>query len=190
MIQYIVKRDVRLEKWDVILAFTQPLQRRWSPPGMTTDFASNVAKAVEGKVNNLGEPKVDLERVQDFVERALMDAKLYEAAINYIIYRRERAKERENDAVLKDTCQVIDSYIDEVDWRVAENSNIAHSFQGMMLHLSGTMQSRYTLEKFSQEIRDAHKHGFFHIHDLSFGLAATTPGWSLKDLLLDGFIPQ
>jgi ribonucleoside-triphosphate reductase len=33
----------------------------------------------------------------------------------------------------------------------------------------------------------AHKHGYFHIHDLSFGLAGYCSGWSLRDLLLEGF---
>ena len=73
------------------------------------------------------------------------------------------------------------------DWRVSENANMAHSFQGLMLHLSGSVQARYSLEKYPEEIRQAHEHGYFHIHDLSFGLAGYCAGWSLRDLLLEGF---
>jgi ribonucleoside-triphosphate reductase len=64
---------------------------------------------------------------------------------------------------------------------------MAHSFQGLMLHLSGSVQARYSLEKYPEEIRQAHEHGYFHIHDLSFGLAGYCAGWSLRDLLLEGF---
>ena len=56
-----------------------------------------------------------------------------------------------------------------------------------MLHLSGTIQARYALEKYPEEVREAHNHGYFHIHDLSFGLAGYCAGWSLRDLLLEGF---
>lgn len=56
-----------------------------------------------------------------------------------------------------------------------------------MLHLSGTIQARYALEKYPEEIRQAHEHGYFHIHDLSYGLAGYCAGWSLRDLLLEGF---
>src|SRR6056297_820791 len=64
---------------------------------------------------------------------------------------------------------------------------MSHSFQGLMLHLSGSVQARYALEKYPEEVRMAHEHGYFHIHDLSFGLAGYCAGWSLRDLLLEGF---
>ncbi len=56
-----------------------------------------------------------------------------------------------------------------------------------MLYLSGSVQARYALEKYPEEIRLAHEHGYLHIHDLSFGLAGYCAGWSLRDLLLEGF---
>ena len=49
------------------------------------------------------------------------------------------------------------------------------------------MQARYALGKYPEEVREAHDHGYFHIHDLSFGLAGYCAGWSLRDLLLEGF---
>jgi ribonucleoside-triphosphate reductase len=82
---------------------------------------------------------------------------------------------------------MIESYLDRSDWRVNENSNMGHSFQGLILHMAGSVQARYVLEKYPEEIRQAHQHGYFHIHDLSFGLAGYCAGWSLRDLLLEGF---
>jgi ribonucleoside-triphosphate reductase len=108
-------------------------------------------------------------------------------AKRYILYREKRRQIREQKAAYLDIKETIDAYVNKSDWRVAENANMAHSFQGLMLHLSGTVQARYALEKYPPEVRQAHEHGYFHIHDLSFGLAGYCAGWSLRDLLLEGF---
>ena len=127
------------------------------------------------------------EHVQDLVEMVLMESRLFDAGKRYIIYREKRRELREQKAAYLDIKNTIDDYLSKADWRVAENANMSHSFQGLMLHLSGTVQARYALEKYPEEIRQAHEHGYFHIHDLSFGLAGYCAGWSLRDLLLEGF---
>ncbi len=86
-----------------------------------------------------------------------------------------------------DVVKAIDSYLNDFDWRTRENSNIGKTFQGLMLYMSGTFQAKYCLEKYPTEIRTAHLNGDVHIHDLSFGLAGYCAGWSLYDLLLEGF---
>lgn len=121
------------------------------------------------------------------VERVLMESRQYDAARKYILYREKRRELREHKAAYLDIADTIDSYLSKADWRVNENANMTHSFQGLMLHLSGTLQARYALDKYPEEIRMAHEHGYFHIHDLSFGLAGYCAGWSLRDLLLEGF---
>jgi len=121
------------------------------------------------------------------VELVLMEMRQYSVARKYILYREKRRQLRNQHETFLDIKETIDEYLDKSDWRVAENSNMSHSFQGLMLHLSGTVQARYALEKYPEEIRLAHEHGYFHIHDLSFGLAGYCAGWSLRDLLLEGF---
>ncbi len=116
-----------------------------------------------------------------------MESRLFNVARKYIVYREKRREIREQKAAYLDIADTIDNYLDKADWRVNENANMSHSFQGLMLHLSGTIQARYALEKYPQEIREAHNHGYVHIHDLSFGLAGYCAGWSLRDLLLEGF---
>jgi len=127
------------------------------------------------------------EHVQDMVELVLMEMRQFAVARKYILYREKRRALRNQREAFLDITETIDDYLDKSDWRVAENSNMSHSFQGLMLHLSGTVQARYALEKYPEEIRLAHEHGYFHIHDLSFGLAGYCAGWSLRDLLLEGF---
>ena len=144
-----------------------------------------MARKVEQKLAGLDVP--EQEHVQDLVEQVLMESRLYNVARKYIIYREKRRELREQTAAYLDIKDTIDNYLSKADWRVAENANMTHSFQGLMLHLSGTVQARYALEKYPEEVRLAHEHGYFHIHDLSFGLAGYCAGWSLRDLLLEGF---
>ncbi len=148
-------------------------------------LARRLAHKVEAKLDEVDVPEQEL--VQDLVEQVLMESRLYGVAKRYIVYREKRRELREQKAAYLDIKDVIDNYISKADWRVAENANMCHSFQGLMLHLSGTVQARYALEKYPEEVRAAHEHGYFHIHDLSFGLAGYCAGWSLKDLLLEGF---
>ncbi len=82
----------------------------------------------------------------------------------------------------------VEGYITKSDWRVRENSNTGYSFSGLMLHVAGEVLSEYTLNYvYPGEIAEAHRKGYFHIHDLSFGIIPYCAGWYLKDLLLRGF---
>jgi len=84
--------------------------------------------------------------------------------------------------------KVVEGYVNREDWRVNENSNTGYSFSGLMLHVAGHALAEYTLEHvYPKEISDAHRKGYFHIHDLSFGIIPYCAGWYLKDLLLRGF---
>ena len=87
-----------------------------------------------------------------------------------------------------DTVKLVDDYVDMVDWRVSENANIGYSFGGLMLHVTGTVNARYTLSKiYPEKISKAHIEGDLHLHDLFMGLNGYCAGWSLKQLLMDGF---
>ncbi len=185
MPQYIRKRDGRQETWAVdriALAILKAL----NVCGIKDPILSKrLSLKVENRLQDIDIPEQEL--VQDTVEQVLMDSRLYDVAKKFIIYREKRREIREQKAAYLDIADTIDNYLDKADWRVNENANMSHSFQGLMLHLSGTIQARYALEKYPQEVREAHNHGYLHLHDLSFGLAGYCAGWSLRDLLLEGF---
>jgi len=64
---------------------------------------------------------------------------------------------------------------------------MSFSLQGLNNYISSDITSEYWLNRiYPPEIRDAHKNGDFHIHDLSL-LSVYCVGWDLKDLLLSGF---
>ncbi|MGE4556431.1 MAG: ribonucleoside triphosphate reductase [Desulfovibrionaceae bacterium] len=164
----------------------QAILKALAPSGIKDPLLSTrLARKVETKLEGVDTP--DQESVQDLVELVLMESRLYNVAKRYIMYREKRRELRNQKAAFLNVKETIDEYLDKSDWRVAENANMTHSFQGLMLHLSGTIQARYALEKYPEELRAAHEHGYYHIHDLSFGLAGYCSGWSLRDLLLEGF---
>ncbi|GAB6037973.1 ribonucleoside triphosphate reductase [Fundidesulfovibrio butyratiphilus] len=181
----IKKRDGRLETWSVdriALAILKALRASGVQDPL---LAKRMSRKVEEKLAGIDVPRQEM--VQDMVERVLMESRLFDVAKRYVIYREKRRALREQKAAYLDIKDTIDNYLSKADWRVSENANMTHSFQGLMLHLSGTVQARYVLEKYPEEVRQAHDHGYFHLHDLSFGLAGYCAGWSLRDLLLEGF---
>ena len=181
----IMKRDGRLETWSTD-RIAQAIFKAISASGIKDPLlAKRLARKVEKKLDGIDIP--EQEHVQNMVEQVLMEGRQYDIAKKYVLYREKRRQLRSQKAAYLDIKDVIDTYLDQADWRVNENANMTHSFQGLMLHLSGTVQARYALEKYPEEIRLAHEHGYFHIHDLSFGLAGYCAGWSLRDLLLEGF---
>lgn len=181
----IQKRDGRLETW-AVERIAQAILKALKASGIKDPIlAKRLALKVEQKLAGIEVP--EQEQVQDMVELVLMENRLYQVAKRYILYREQRRQLRAQQEAFLDIGATIDNYVNKEDWRVAENANMAHSFQGLMLHLSGSVQARYALEKYPEEIRSAHNHGYFHIHDLSFGLAGYCAGWSLRDLLLEGF---
>ncbi|WP_045212388.1 ribonucleoside triphosphate reductase [Desulfonatronovibrio magnus] len=185
MPKQIRKRDGRLESWStdrIGLAILKALKASGIKDPL---LATRLARRVEHKLAEMD--VADQELVQDMVEMVLMESRLFDVAKKYIIYREKRRELRSQHEAFLNIRETIDNYVNKSDWRVNENANMGHSFQGLMLHLSGSVQARYSLEKYPEEVRLAHEHGYFHIHDLSFGLAGYCAGWSLRDLLLEGF---
>ncbi len=128
-----------------------------------------------------------VEEVQNIVEEVLIMEGLAETARSYIIYREKRREIRETVSELDDSTQLIENYIDEIDWQVKENANMTYSLQGLNQYTTSHISKKYWLNKiYPEKIREAAKNQDFHIHDLNI-LATYCCGWDLQDLLLRGF---
>ena len=94
---------------------------------------------------------------------------------------------RDTKTTLLDYKKLVDGYIGaEKDWRVKENSTVTLSVGGLILSNSGAITANYWLsEVYDEEIADAHRDCFMHIHDLSM-LTGYCAGWSLKQLIQEG----
>ena len=81
----------------------------------------------------------------------------------------------------------IEEYMYQTDWRVKANANQSYSVGGMILNTVGKVVANYWLnEVYPKEAGEAHRNGFFHIHDLDF-LGGYCCGHSLRALLQEGF---
>ena len=132
-----------------------------------------------------GDQPLTVEFVQDVVEETLITSPYRRTAKAYIIYRDQHARLRE--MVSRADLDLIDAYLDKLDWRVKENSNMDYSLQGLNNHISSEVSKIYWLNKiYPAEIREAHDNGALHLHDLG-QLSVYCVGWDLQDLLLTGF---
>lgn len=186
MFQEIKKRDGRIVQFD-----SQKIELAITKAGQATgEFDQKIAHKLTLKVLSLAQnliktkiPKV--EEIQDIVEEVLLSSTYKNTAKSYIIYRDQHAKIREisNSASI----DLVDQYLDKLDWQVKENSNMTFSLQGLNNYISSEISKTYWLNKiYPNEIKEAYLNGDFHIHDLNI-LSVYCVGWDLWDLLKEGF---
>ncbi len=156
----------------------------------TGEFEEREAKKLTLRVLTLAHelrlgPVPEVEEIQDIVERVLLDSVYYQTAKAYILYRAQHAQIRR--MATRANVDLVDHYIQKLDWKVNENSNMSYSLQGLNNYISSDITSEYWLNSiYPPEIRNAHKNGDIHIHDLSL-LSVYCVGWDLQDLLRQGF---
>ncbi|WP_163469186.1 ribonucleoside triphosphate reductase [Fusobacterium sp. IOR10] len=130
---------------------------------------------------------VDVEYVQDTVEKVLIEAGHAKTAKAYILYREKRRSAREKNALVGATIDLFSKYLDDGDWRIKENANTQKSINGMNNYIRENFTKRYWLhEIYPKEVRDAHLSGDLHLHDLGF-FGPYCAGWDLRQLLVQGF---
>ncbi|MBZ5755194.1 ribonucleoside triphosphate reductase [Pseudomonas sp. S5(2021)] len=169
---------------------TEKIARAIAAAGRSTgefseQAAATLAEAVAQQLS--GEPHVEIEQVQDRVERALMAAGYFDTARAYIVYRERHARLRRDKKAVVDVAASMNEYLSREDWRVRANANQGYSLGGLILNVSGKVTANYWLDEvYSPEIGTAHREGDLHIHDLDM-LAGYCAGWSLRTLLTEGF---
>ncbi|MBU1246490.1 ribonucleoside triphosphate reductase [Patescibacteria group bacterium] len=157
---------------------------------ITKEFNKSTAKALSKLVLDdikkaIGAGIPSVEYVQDVVENVLIASKYKKTAKAYILYREQHTQMRKIVSVSH--VNLIDQYLQKLDWQVNENSNMGFSLQGLNNYISSEISKVYWLNKvYPKEIRKAQTNASFHIHDLS-SLSVYCVGWSLDDLLLEGF---
>jgi len=184
------KRDGRVVPFDITKierAIGKALEATGTPQqDIARGTAEAVARELVGKLGGDGIPHIEL--IQDAVEEALVKRGLSRVAKAYILYREAHSRLRAQKQVLVDIQGLVRGYLDKEDWRVSENSNQGYSFASLLSHISGAVVANYTLENvYPREIGDLHRDGDFHIHDLSSGIIGYCSGWSLPQLLMEGF---
>lgn len=185
----IQKRDGRIVDFDptkITNAIRKALTAMGQGNGPTAKKVTNrVISLLNRRFRKNETPSV--EQVQDIVEEVLILENLVETARAYILYREQRRRIREAQSTLDETVEMVDKYIQELDWQIKENSNMAYSLQGLHHYVTSAVSKKYWLNKiYPKEVREAADSGDFHIHNLDF-LGPYCCGWDLYDLLNRGF---
>jgi len=182
----IKKRDGRVELFEA-----EKITRAiWKAGAATREFDYDTAQKLTLKVLNLAQQAIPreiptVEEIQDVVEEVLLSSPYRKTAKAYIIYREQHAGIREIAA--KADVDLVDQYLEKLDWQVNENSNMSFSLQGLNNYVSSEISKIYWMRKiYPSEVRQAHTNGDFHIHDLNL-LSVYCVGWDLFDLLVEGF---
>ncbi len=127
----------------------------------------------------------EVESIQDLVEEVLLSSPHKKTAKAYILYREQRSMARK--LAEEADVRIIDQYLERLDWKIEENSNMSYSLQGMNHYISSEISKTYWLNAiYPPEVRAAHEAGDLHLHDLSL-LSTYCVGWDLQDLLRQGF---
>ncbi len=186
MFEKIKKRDGRVVEFD-----SSKITAAIAKAGKATEeFEEREAKKLTLRVLTLAHemrpgPIPEVEEIQDIVERVLLDSPYYKTAKAYIIYREQHTQIRQMTTTFN--VDLVNHYIQKMDWKIKENSNMSYSLQGLNNYISSDVTAEYWLNCiYPPEIRRAHKDGDLHIHDLSL-LSVYCVGWDLQDLLRQGF---
>lgn len=177
MIQYIRKRDGRMDQFDVnkiagaIYKAFQATEAKYD-----LDTALQVAQIVEEKLEARHTELPTVELVQDTVEETLIERGYVRIAKAYILYRAERTRSRDRKSRLMRTLEEI-TFQDAKDSDLKrENANVnADAPMGTMLKYGAEAAKQFNEMFVLNPLHSAaHKAGDIHIHDMDFLTLTTT----------------
>ncbi len=161
----VIKRDGRIVEFNperIVKAIT--LAMAHTSGGIDIDLANKVASSVERQFE--GKHQTTVYEIQDAVEKRLMASSRKEVAQEYITYRYNRdvaRKSRTKNMFL----EIIETKSNDV---TRENANMnADTPAGMMMKFASETTKPFVDDfLLSTEARDAHTHGYIHIHDKDY----------------------
>ena len=186
--QYIKKRDGRLVQFNknkIVDAITSAFK---DVDGEITPYALDKANKIAEYVESQSKKKIlNVEEVQDIVERGLMSTKRKDVARKYITYREERSRIRNWNT------RMMDKVADKLAAANVQNQNAnvdEYSFGGRRGEADSVIFKQYALDNIVSEMaRNNHLNNEIYIHDLDSYILGmhnclTVP---FDDLLANGF---
>lgn len=184
MIKTVIKRDGTKQEFDIQKIRDAILKAGLATKEYGKSHSRLLANQVKTAINS--KPELSVEEIQDIVEDVLLHSEFKQTAKAFVLYREQRRRNRIISSALNDV-DLVEGYLNNIDWQVKENSNMAYSLQGLNFYLSQEVSKNYWLHKiYPEEIRESHIQGDLHIHDLG-SISSYCVGWDLKQLLLQGF---
>jgi len=163
MVNYVIKRDGRKVDFDKKKIIDAVL-KAMNVTDKGEDFVLAAQIAVD--VANYGEEEMSVESIQDLVEMELMNSPRKEVAKKYIAYRNQRnlARKAKSHEIFQ---EIIDAQANDI---TRENANMnADTPAGMMMKFASESTKSYVDEcLLSEDVREAVKNGYIHIHDKDY----------------------
>ena len=147
--------------------------------------AKNIADYIETEVNNSSK-MLNVEEIQDLVEKGLMSCKKKNVAKEYILYRAERTRVRERETTFFKT---INKKVNATDVQ-NQNANVDEkSFGGRKGEADSELMRKLALDSMNKKFRDNHINNRIYIHDLDSYYVGMHNCLScpIDDLLANGF---
>ncbi len=188
MLTKIVKRDrscVPFKKEKIVLAIFKAATAVGGNDFTTSEkLAEEVVEIAEQR---FPEGMIDVEAIQDIVEKVLIENGHARTAKAFILYREKRRSARESNALIGATINMFTDYLNDQDWQINENANTQKSINGLNNYIREAFTKNFWLhEVYPEEVRNAHMSGEIHLHDLGF-FGPYCAGWDLRQLLMNGF---
>lgn len=162
------------------------LRKAFAAAGMPYD--NSILLQIEDSLSDY--ETISAKELSDCIELSLFEAGHFKVAREFIAYQVNRQLQEASGfekATYINCNSTIEEYINGTDWRISANSNTSYSNAGLINNSAGKVIANYWLDKvYSPEEGEAHRNGDFHIHDLDC-LTGYCAGWSLRDLLTEGF---
>ena len=184
MVKHVVKRDGRVvifDKRKIVDAVLKAMDV--TEEGEDIVLAAEIASAV----SKIDVDNMSVEDIQDHVEMELMNSPRKEVAKKYIAYRNQRnlARKAKSREIFQ---EIIVAQATEI---TRENANMnADTPAGMMMKFASESTKSYVDEcMLSEEVKDAVKNNYIHIHDKDYypTKSLTCIQHPLDKILEDGF---
>lgn len=187
-IKEVIKRDGSVMAFDRMKIFHAIRRAGIATKEFEKEESERITDLVcEALMQTFQETSPTIEQIQDLVEITLVKENHFTTARSYIAYREQHIHLAQGAKTVVHVADSIDEYLENRDWRINANANQGYSLGGLILNISGKVTANYWLHHvYSPELKEAHKTGALHVHDLDM-LAGYCAGWSLKTLLQEGF---
>lgn len=149
-----------------------------------------LAKEIAKSIQEYDKAKLNVEEVQDLVEKKLMEANKYDLAKTYILYREKRAMIRQSNTTDLSIKELIDGTSDY--WNTENSNKNARVVTTQRDYLAGITSTDITRRfLLPEDVVKAHDEGVIHFHDADYFAQKTLNNCcliNLNDMLQNGTV--
>ncbi|MCK5762686.1 MAG: ribonucleoside triphosphate reductase, partial [Clostridiales bacterium] len=188
MVTKVRKRNGEVKEYQEIKISRAIFKAAKACGGSDFDKAKFLSEFVKKKLDQEYIDPVEIEHIQDIVEKILIENGHAQTAKKYILYRHQRSEARQKNSLIGATINLMNNYLDDTDWQIKENANSSEkSVMALYNYTREEFIKLYWLnEIYPVEVANAHESGDIHVHDLGF-LGPYCSGWDLHQLIREGF---